>query len=774
MNAYHYRSRVAGLSLALTTGLVIPSYSHAASEGAILEEIVITAERREASAQRTALAISVLGGDELASEGIQSMRDILDSVPGLDLTQSTPSSNISLRGLGAGGGTNYTDAVVAFNIGGVPIARQYATVGAFYDLDRIEVLKGPQGTLYGRNATVGAINLVPRRPTQQFEGDMNLTIGNYNTLNLSGGVSLPMTDTLSARLAFATNGHDGYLSNGYNDANNHAARLSVLVEPSSDVSLLLWADYYQDRSRGPSSVNRYPIPGQEWQFPNNPWFAYAPLGCGDPSICPTWGDSAGTNIHAAFDGQSVVGSDGFFNVKQMIYAAQLDWQLGPATLTVLPAVVNTDNHFLSYSTGFNFKNDTKARQQSLEARLASNGEGKLRWLIGSIYYHEAQDATQQNFEPNGYQIIRSPNLDDKSWAVFTDNTYSLTERFRVTAGLRYTKETKEQDGFTLLEFPTFTAGTCPAPGVFAAGPTTAFGNSYPLGYCQVPNGGSADFTNTTWKVGVEFDVVADSLLYGNVRTGHKAGGFFPGLPPNTYKPEELTAYELGSKNRFFNNRLQANVEVFYWDYKDQQIGLLSNINPAGQSTRPLNIPGYAEGVELSTDWLATDNDRVGLVMLYEKGEYDIYPATANAAGVVTGGLANFARVNMPEWTGTLTYDHTFNFGSGAQLVPGAKIHYESESVLRPVAAPTLGDIRPAFHTLDLNLTFVAKDEQWRLTAYMDNATNEAVAGTGTSGTVGAPIWYRPASNPTTTNATPVRYAAIDPPRTWGVRFSAKF
>ena len=758
------------------------SAAEAADDTVSLEEVVITAERREATLQRSAVAVTVVGGDDLLAQGITSARDILDSVPGLDLTQSSPSSNFSLRGLGAGGGTNFTDGVVAFNIGGVPISRPWGTVGAFYDLQRVEVLKGPQGTLYGRNATVGAINLVPTRPTQEFGGNVNATVGNYNTFNVGGAINMPLSPTVAARVAFNSNKHDGYLTNGYNDAKNRSVRASLLFEPNDDVSLLFWVDRFVNNSKGPSTINRYMVNNsQEFQFPDNPWFGFAPTGCGDQYVCPSWGQSGGTNINAAFDPLSVVGSDGYWKLTQMIYAAELNWKLGGATLTVVPALLTTDNNFLSYGSGFNFKNRTDADQQSLEARLASNTDGKLRWLVGSIYYNEDQDATQSNFEPNGYQIIRSPNLSDKSWAAFADATYSVTDRFRVNAGLRYTTETKKQDGFTLLEFPQpLPVGappivgpqfTCAPPASFTPGPVTQYGESYPVGTCSVPNAGEAKFNNTTWKVGLEFDLRSESLLYVNARTGHKAGGFYPGLPPNSYKPEELTAYELGSKNRFLDNRLQVNVEVFYWDYKDQQIGLLSNINPAGQSTRPLNIPGYAQGVELDVQWLATPNDMFKLLLLNEEGKYDIFPTTANAAGVVLGGLTNNPRVNMPRWNGTLDYEHYFPLSTGARITAGIKVHGETESNLRPIAASAPGDFRPAFYTSDIDVSYVPEGEKWRVTAYVDNAGDEAVAGTGTSGTISTPIWYRPAAP---YNTAGVRYASIDAPRTWGLRFSASF
>jgi iron complex outermembrane receptor protein len=762
----------AGATVVGASALPKATFAAATAETATLDEVVITAERREASVQRSALAVTVIGGDALASQGIQSARDILDSVPGLDLTQSTPTANFSLRGLGAGGGTNFTDGVVGFNMGGVPIARPWATTGAMYDLERVEVLKGPQGTLYGRNATVGAINLIPQGPGKEFGGTFNLTVGNYGTQNLSAAINLPLSERTAFRVAVSSNKHDGYLSNGYNDANNQGARASLLFTPNDNVSLLLRVDWFHENSKGPSTVNRYMIAGQEFQFPDNPWFAFAPAGCGNAFVCPTWSQSAGPAINAAFGANSVVANDGFFKLTQVIYSAQLDWKFGGATLTVIPAMVTTDNNFLSYGTGFNFKNITKADQTSLEARVASNTDGRFKWLAGAIYFKEDQDADQRNFEPRGYQIIRSPNLVNTSYAAFGEATFSINDSWRVTAGARVSHETKDQDGYTLLEFPPFTAATCPAPGVFTAGPITSFGESYPTGYCTVPNGGNASFNNSTYKVGLEWDVAPESLLYGNVRTGFKAGGFYPGLPPNTYKPEELTAYEIGSKNRFFNNRLQTNVEIFYWDYKDQQIGLLSNINPAGQSTRPINVPGYAKGVELDVEWLVTDNDRVKLLLLNESGKYDL-PAVNNTTNVVSTAQADFPRVNMPKWNGTLSYEHKFTLGNALVLTPSARMHYETESNLRPVLAAlqTPGDFRPGFHTYNADVTLQSASKKWSATLYMDNVSDEAVAGTGTSGTVSTPIWYRPAAP---YNTAGVRYSAIGAPRTYGLRLRANF
>src|SRR5882757_6030023 len=152
--------------------LALDSSAAPPPQEAALQEVVITAERREASAQKSALSISVVSGDEQSAGGIANADALIDRIPGLDITHANINSNISLRGLASGGSTQFSDPVISFNIGGVPLSRQYGTSGALYDLQRVEVLKGPQGTLYGRNATVGAVNLLPNKPTQEFGGDV--------------------------------------------------------------------------------------------------------------------------------------------------------------------------------------------------------------------------------------------------------------------------------------------------------------------------------------------------------------------------------------------------------------------------------------------------------------------------------------------------------------------------------------------------------------------------------------------------------------------------
>jgi iron complex outermembrane receptor protein len=274
------------------------------------------------------------------------------------------------------------------------------------------------------------------------------------------------------------------------------------------------------------------------------------------------------------------------------------------------------------------------------------------------------------------------------------------------------------------------------------------------------------YEDTSFRVGLEYDLAPDSLVYANVSSAFKAGGFFIGLAPNTYEPEKLTAYQIGTKNRFFNRRVQANIELFYWDYKDQQIAVFSALNPPQlTATRPFNVPGWIYGADMDFAWLVTDHDRLNLQVLYAKGEYETFP-TAASEGRITGGLTDAPRANLPEFSATLGYERTWDLNNGAVITFGARTHYETATYLNPNR--TAGSRRDAYFTSDLDLTFEAPNADWKITAFARNLENADIALTGTSGIIGPGIAFRPAGN---TNSP---YVGLAPPRTYGVRVSKSF
>ncbi|PZU10992.1 TonB-dependent receptor [Sphingomonas sp.] len=770
--------------------------STAEPEGGIAE-IVVTAERRSASTQKTALTITAISGADLQKAGVVDSRTLLDSIPGLKLTVANPNAYIGLYGLASGSGSQYSDAIMGFNYGGVPLARQTSASSAYYDVERVEVLKGPQGTLYGRNATVGAINIIPTRPKDRFEGGATLTLGNYSTVNSQGYINTPITDTLAGRVAFQTTRHDGYFTNGYDDANNYGARVSLLYKPSSDFSILLFGDGFWNRSKGPYSTFTYWLsPTQKWIDPSNPWFGLGAAGtCTNQLLCPSFASTSVGGVNAVsnpagftntgangYGNISLVGQDGFNNADQYILSTEINWNTPIGTLTVQPSYVHTKINYRTYSNGLLFLNNTKSDQESLEMRLASNGNGPFRWVIGTFLFHEDQNAFQNNLQSTGYAILSTPKLTDSNYAGFADATYALTDRFRLTGGIRFTRETKSQNGYTVASgLSAASVATIQAAGgvcTLVASPLTPVlyqGVYYmPTNFCEVPNGGRYEKNNVSWKAGVEFDPRPGSMLYANVKTGFRAGGFTVGTQ-NSYKPEMLTAYEIGSKNRFLGGKLQINLSGFYWKYKNQQISQLQlyylNGIAIGQTSFPSNFDGNLYGGELSIDTLVTPNDRISGDILYARGKYDSTPpvATVNTAALVP--QYDLRRINLPRWSITGSYDHTFHLQSGAAVIAAAHSHFESSTPLRIIdpALLTPGDMRGAYAKLDLDLTYRAPGDQWSIQLFVRNVTNKAVVGVGSSGQTALPTFFRSSADPLNQ-----RSATLDPPRTFGATISAKF
>lgn len=759
----------AGVGALIVTG---PGWAQTATSNSDqfkLEEIVITAEHRSADAQRTPIALTILSGEALEQAGIVDAKSMLTAVPGFSISQSSQNTNLGLRGLSAGGGNQYADPAVAFNINGVTLGRPFSAAASFYDLERVEVLKGPQGTLYGRNATVGAVNLIPKRPGFDFEGAAGLAAGNYGHLETSGAVNVPLIDErLAMRLAFKTTKHDGYLSNGLNDADNQAARLGMNYVATDELSVYFSADYFRDKSRGAGTIYQYlnGFNASRFSNPNDPWETLSTPPCAVATQCPTWGN--GTQPTApAIAAMPVIGADAHTNNTATLLMSQIDWSNALGTLTIIPAFVQTRTDFINYGQGFRQVQKFDIDQSSLETRLASTGEGRLTWLLGGYVFREEQNGQGEFLNGRGNTVLAANPLLDKNYAFFGQTTFSILDRLRLTTGLRYTSENKSQSGYAIAAAADNDLSTpaCSAASL-AAGAIEVPPNSLePVGGCQFPNTGDVTFTDTSYRVGIEMDLAADSLLYGNVSTAFKSGGLTIGLAPNSYQPEKLTSYQLGSKNRFFEGRLQANIEIFYWDYDDQQVSLIRPLNPPQLTqSAPVNVPGWVKGAELEVVWLATRHDRIGLNLLYEKGEYKLFPTTVSNAGVV-GGVANAPRAFLPEYSGTLNYQHTFEFGFG-DFIFGAQSHYESKSWLS--VNRSVGTDRPAYHVSDADLTYQTPSENWSVTAFVKNIEDEPVLFPGTSGSIGPGILYRPTSNPT------APYASIGAPRTYGLRVTAKF
>jgi iron complex outermembrane receptor protein len=296
----------------------------------------------------------------------------------------------------------------------------------------------------------------------------------------------------------------------------------------------------------------------------------------------------------------------------------------------------------------------------------------------------------------------------------------------------------------------------------------------PTSFCVVPNGGNYKKNNLSWKAGLEFDPRPGSLLYANVKTGFRAGGFTVGTQ-NSYKPEKLTAYEIGSKNRFMGGKLQVNLSGFYWDYKNQQISQLQlyylNGIAIGQTSYPSNFDGNLYGAEANVQALVTPDDRISGDVLYARGKYDTTPPVATVNTTALQPQTNLRRINLPRWSITGSYEHTFRFDSGAAVIAAAHSHFESSTPLRIIdpALLTPGDIRGTYAKVDLDLSYRAPGDHWSVQLFVRNLTNKAVIGVGSGGQTALGTFFRPVTDPTNE-----RSATLDPPRTFGATISVKY
>jgi len=779
-----------------------------------LVTIVVTAERRSTNLQRTPIAIQAIDGEGLQQANVSKPVDLVKLVPGLSVSRGFGGlNNIYVRGIGAQIINAFGDMAVAQSIDGAYVARGTALSGAFLDVQRIEVLKGPQGTLYGRNATGGAINYIANHPTFVTSARFDAQYGNYNSVDLKGVVNLPLSDKLAVRAAAAFVKHDGYIqSTGMDDQNTFAGRVSLRYEPSSEFSMYLAGDYSRDRGNGVGQVvmntaasHATAITSDPWQGP--PLGFYAPANyngtvqnpgtgctllpganqCVPPNTVTYNPNLFGPGVAGYALNPDTVGhwaSGSFIKNSTWGVMGQFDWHGPGFTLTVIPAYRHTLANWVNPAGGYSTIIDTPADQQSYEARLASEGKGPLKWLVGLYYFKETQAPFERYWNFNqvpgglitnqGY-IRRDYNLSDISYAAFGQATYSITDSLRLTAGVRQTHEKKMISGLFRIGQPAYTdIGGTPFCPVGVAG--TAY--NLATSECVVPSNDARSWNATNWKVGIDYDLGPRSMAYASVSTGFHAGGFNDGVNApagtfnykNSYEPENITAYAIGTKNRFLSNRLQLNLEIFYWRFKNKQNGALSVLYPPVVGFPILNVGNLKEyGADFEATFLATADDLLTANVSYLHSRFDNYVFTPTSQvtcpAIGMNPILHIAVVDCagksvplaPKWNASLSLQHTFRLHGDSELVAGVRSNLQSSTDLT-IGAPAFAR-QDGYQLTDLWLTYKAPGDRWTISAYVNNVTNtEAFNNAQQSFNSGDTTWW----------------GNILPPRTYGVRASVSF
>ena len=748
-----------------------------------LERIVVTASRRETDQQRESRVIAAVGSDTLISNGITETSALQTLVPGLVIAPNGVQLQVFIRGVGDRSISFANDPSVAINVDGVYYPRAYEGGPQFYDLDRVEVLKGPQGTLYGRNATAGALNVITAKPVFYTEGFGEVEVGNYGLIRTTAALNAPIGENLAVRFSGQMIRRDGYLTDGYNDARSEAARVQFLFEPDPATSLLISGSYSHQGGMGGAAVIRDPV-----NFIQDPWTGPTEQVTRDR-----------IDLTAGFDWlQDQPKDDGFQDIDTYTLTANFEHDFGSVVLNVLPSYIYSSLTTLSYAAivvpgSF----DTTSEQKSIEARLSSPSGSRINWVVGALASKEHMNDNKQSAIPfpGGVQDLHniSPRRDDTTWAVFGEANVSVTDEFRLIGGLRYTYEKKLVDGYGQRDLFYNTSYFDPVLGRNVvtnrpfpssilpprdyAGGGGAFG---PLAAADASGQQTVRVVN--FRAGFEYDVAPDSMLYATVATGFKAGGFYSDTSPNSYDPEHLTAFDFGIKNRFLDNRLQVNLEGFYWDYSDKQESLLSVGNAGGIILKTVNAGAVTlYGADLSVIGQVTQNDTLSFDVSYNHSNYDSFINVDIADGGITNCPFTGPAIGAPgtnnttprtydcsgrplaraaEWTGRVAFNHAQPLPGGSELVFNVQSRFSSSYFL----STDYTDVTSfgGFFTSDASLTWNSASEQLSLTAFVKNIEDEAIYTGATQSTAFGSL------------AMPGAVALISPPRTYGLRARVSF
>ncbi len=679
--------------------IALPVFAEEPTGG--LAEIVVTAQRREQKSQDIGISLSAISGAELQQLGVSTATDITRSMPAVVLTQPNGPSSFSLaiRGVVQNDFADHQESPAAIYVDDVYVSQMIGLAFSAFDIDRVEVLRGPQGTLFGRNATGGLAHFITHRPTDEAGGYVDVTIGERNLTRVEGAVNGAIADGVDARLSFLSNHYDPLFHNSIGPAsdaengNDWAVRGQVLLKlPDAGQLLFIGRAARTDVHAGSwetrTTMNVAPgvdvLAGPQ----DNPY------GTGPGNNASGLPNSGPFNIRDSISG--------FTRLKSSGLTGKYIQNFGSTALTVVADYTSMRKDYqedsdASPSTLFQFFNGSDVNQQSLEARL-NGGDERLNWTFG-VYglridgsYYEgwqgpafftanefADTATFTNpntplyygiggvwpygtapyygdtniAAPNGaLPATRSPyELKTTSYAAFGQVEYRMTDVVALTVGARVTEDKKDfhYTWYPYECFPQSTSGATTRLTQLAGLPLTDYANS-------------RSDRLFTGKAQLDFHLAPDLLVYAGVNRGVKGGGYtaplFPlfitDLSTLTFRPEKLTSYEVGFKSEFLNRRLRLNGAAYYYDYKDYQ----ALIYTVSLEQLIVNADAKHEGAELELDWVPADAWRMSAGVAY----VDAIVKDVDSRG--NGIKADWTPGNAPRWTANALLRYSLPVGSG--------------------------------------------------------------------------------------------------------------
>ena len=733
---------IAGLSLG-QTALAQEQRESGASE--ILEELVVTARRREEGLQNAPIAISAYTGETLEYRGVTKLDEITRFVPNLTIENNpsfggaSNSAAIYIRGIGQKEFLPTSEPGVGLYVDGVYIARSVGAILDLIDIERLEVLRGPQGTLFGRNTIGGAINIttVTPEPGDEFGGEIGAAYGTDDRINLRGALNIPMGDTLAARVSVASFQQDGYVdrSDGIDlgDDDTITGRLAVAWRPSDRLSLDFRLDATRDKENGPAMellgidfTDLSQLNGLVAAVPPPMAFVHnittAAVGPGQPCAAT---DAAGNGITYNPDSPNCydnryVGKDGKNDGTAparsesdvLGLSADISYEINDnLTLRSITAWRDLDSEFArdgdhSPHRISQFQDTLEQTQFTQELQLLGTYE-RMNWIAGIYYFAEdgdnenTLDFTISNFRSGG-------GFDNKSMAAFAQLTYDFTDQLHLTVGGRYTDESKKFHPDQVI-YQNYYAGISQVlpPGHPLAALDAPF---LQAGTRILPDlEKELEINEFTPMVNLSYDFADNIMAYATYSEGFKSGGFTqrvfpPVIPPftappgtpdidliPTYDPEFVDVYELGFKSTLLDGRMRFNGAIFHTDYDDLQVQVFDSVAPVTENIGSASIdgvelemqtaPGDGWLVEASLSWLDAGYDEIGtdLTLIGSDNEFERVPEWASSVGVSKEFMLNEmgSLVVRVDWS---YRDDTYNDAYNTEILKTDAYHLWDASV----------------------------------------------------------------------------------------------
>ena len=764
------------MSIGLAAAVNAEEKAERTGADAMIEEVVVTARRREEGLQSAPIAISAYTGDSLDYRGVTRLDQIAKFAPGLTLENNpsfggaSNSAAIYLRGIGQKEFLPTTEPGVGLYVDGVYVARSVGAILDIVDVERIEVLRGPQGTLFGRNTIGGAISVVTRQPEigGDVQGSIGASVGNDSLLNLNASIEGTLSDTAAARLSVASFNQDGYVQRAdgidLGDDDTLTARLAVNWQPSDALSGQISVDMTRDRENGPAMqligidftdlsqlAGVVAAPPPPMAFIHN--VTTAALGPGQPCAATnTAGQGVTSNPASAncydsryigADGQNEGTAPAFSETDLLGFAATFTYELSDSlTLKSITASRSLESQFArdgdhSPHRISQFHDDLEQDQFSQELQLLGSAE-KLEWILGAYYFNEdgfnenTLDFTVSNFRSGG-------SFDNEAWAAFAQATYDLTDALHLTLGGRFTDEQKSftPDQIIYQNYYAGFSNLVPADNPLAAldAPFLQAGERIlPLLEKDI------DISEFTPMANLAFDLSDDIMVYLSYSEGFKSGGFtqrvFPpivapftapaGTPDidliPTYDPEFVEVLELGFKGTFMDGRVRVNGALFTTDYEDLQVQVFNSVAPVTQNIGEASIEGLELEVVASpgNGWFA---------------EASLSLLDANYDEIDTGNTL-IARDNdferVPETAASLGLSRELLLGDNGTLILRGDWSYRSKTFNDAYNTALLET--DSTDLIDASVRWLSADEAWTVTLSGINLTDEEYLVSGVYGT----------------------------------------